>query len=703
MRKILLFFTFCTFVVSTFGQVTKVTLIPEDAPATSALRLPNGTTSHTTVRGHYIIPASEITLPVGTIINGLGFVINEGTGTPASGNIRYYLENTNNTTNTKSQTWSTAIASMTAVYNGAYTLPTGSGTTDVNLQLPFVYTGGGLYVAYDYIGSVFAPIGNGAVYASNNDLGASLYMGNSSTTTPPANVTTATAFRPQTRFLHPNNVANDILVEKVSVDYESKSNLYGTSNTVNAKVKNASNVAKTNVEVSIEVTGANPYSQTLTLPNMAAGETFDLNFAGLMTANHGEQTIKVSVPDDEINSNNQKIVIQNITCNTIGYTGDAVPYDGIGFGTGAGIIAVKYKAPSIDVLVNSVKVFIHDAAANEGKPIRGVVLNSNGAILATTQPLTLTPSQLGRYVELTFDVPVPISALSDYYVGVSQSGSTGFFPVGTALPGVTPPNRYYSFGSSGGNGTNYTDLGHLMIGARMSTKTTVTASTTTAVCQGTDIVYTATGNFDTFEFMVNSVGMQTSASKTFTYAPQNNDVISVRGTLNGCATPDASASPAIVNPAPIATVTQSGYTLTADQSGATYQWVDCDNANAPIAGETNQSFTPSVNGKYAVIITGANGCSVTSTCYDISILGVNANSVQEFGVYPNPGNGMFTLQANEKNANASFHVYSASGQLLFVKNGIEKSTKIDLTKYPSGVYFVRVNGDASKTIKLIKQ
>jgi hypothetical protein len=61
-------------------------------------------------------------------------------------------------------------------------------------------------------------------------------------------------------------------------------------------------------------------------------------------------------------------------------------------------------------------------------------------------------------------------------------------------------------------------------------------------------------------------------------------------------------------------VTQVGSLLTADQSGATYQWLDCDNNYAVINGETNQSYTPAITGNYAVEVT-LNGCVDTSTCF----------------------------------------------------------------------------------------
>jgi hypothetical protein len=66
------------------------------------------------------------------------------------------------------------------------------------------------------------------------------------------------------------------------------------------------------------------------------------------------------------------------------------------------------------------------------------------------------------------------------------------------------------------------------------------------------------------------------------------------------------------------TVFVNGNTLTANQTGATYQWIDCNNNNTHIAGATNQSFIPSVSGNYAVVIS-ANSCTETSVCVPCTI------------------------------------------------------------------------------------
>jgi len=64
-------------------------------------------------------------------------------------------------------------------------------------------------------------------------------------------------------------------------------------------------------------------------------------------------------------------------------------------------------------------------------------------------------------------------------------------------------------------------------------------------------------------------------------------------------------------------VTQTGSTLTADESGAAYVWLNCS-GNIPVSGETAQSFTSTSTGSYAVIIT-QSGCADTSLCFSTDL------------------------------------------------------------------------------------
>lgn len=60
-------------------------------------------------------------------------------------------------------------------------------------------------------------------------------------------------------------------------------------------------------------------------------------------------------------------------------------------------------------------------------------------------------------------------------------------------------------------------------------------------------------------------------------------------------------------------VTSTQTTLSSVQTNASYQWVDCDNGNTDIVGQTSMTYTPAVSGSYAVRIT-TEECQVTSNC-----------------------------------------------------------------------------------------
>ena len=75
-------------------------------------------------------------------------------------------------------------------------------------------------------------------------------------------------------------------------------------------------------------------------------------------------------------------------------------------------------------------------------------------------------------------------------------------------------------------------------------------------------------------------------------------------------------------------IASAGATLTVNETGAVYQWVDCDNGNAAISGETNQSFTATTTGNYAVVVT-VNNCSDTSSCTLVDFTSVDELSAPD--------------------------------------------------------------------------
>jgi hypothetical protein len=91
--------------------------------------------------------------------------------------------------------------------------------------------------------------------------------------------------------------------------------------------------------------------------------------------------------------------------------------------------------------------------------------------------------------------------------------------------------------------------------------------------------------------------------------------------------------------------TSNGDTIEANQSGATYKWLNCTNGNSTIAGEISQQYITSITGNYAVIVS-QNGCSDTSLCTNISIVGLNEISKNSLlKIYPNPNSGSFYIES----------------------------------------------------------
>jgi hypothetical protein len=150
-------------------------------------------------------------------------------------------------------------------------------------------------------------------------------------------------------------------------------------------------------------------------------------------------------------------------------------------------------------------------------------------------------------------------------------------------------------------------------------------------------------------------------------------------------------------------VTQSGSILTAVASGPTvsYQWVDCNNSNAPIVGETNPSFSPTTNGRYGVEVT-EGACTVSSFCINVTNLSISQLK-RDLGilVYPNPAVQWLTIDKGE-NFEIEIQLTDNLGHLVLSKTSTENLTKLDLEHLPKGAYYLTVNnGKQISTQKLL--
>ncbi len=149
------------------------------------------------------------------------------------------------------------------------------------------------------------------------------------------------------------------------------------------------------------------------------------------------------------------------------------------------------------------------------------------------------------------------------------------------------------------------------------------------------------------------------------------------------------------------TTNTSAETIIANATGATYQWIDCDNANAAIAGETNASFTATSNGNYAVIVTQGL-CSDTSSCVAVTTVGIKNNYIDNgIVVMPNPNNGIFIIKTSKQGL---YTIVNELGQAIqTIKTNAANNYSVSITDLQAGVYFVvGINNGARQKIVVTK-
>jgi hypothetical protein len=174
---------------------------------------------------------------------------------------------------------------------------------------------------------------------------------------------------------------------------------------------------------------------------------------------------------------------------------------------------------------------------------------------------------------------------------------------------------------------------------------------------------------------------------------------SVLTTVNGC---DSTIVTNLMVQTLDVTVTQTGSTLIANQTNATYQWIDCNAYNQPIIGAIGTSYTATTAGNYAVIVTSGS-CSDTSDCYIVDVADLEFFNAEQLNVFPNPTNGELTLNWTGK---VQFlEIRDALGRLVYQspENLFDQHT-LNISHVERGVYFIHVyHNTGVQIVEIVKQ
>ncbi|MDO9185301.1 MAG: T9SS type A sorting domain-containing protein [Bacteroidia bacterium] len=284
-------------------------------------------------------------------------------------------------------------------------------------------------------------------------------------------------------------------------------------------------------------------------------------------------------------------------------------------------------------------------------------------------------------------------------ITLSGDGATSYTWSGGVTNGLSfVPSTSGTYTVTGTDDNNCSNTATKTINVNPLPAVTATASATN-VCEGTIVTLTGGGaaSYIWSDGIANGMPFITSTTTTYT----------VRGTDgNNC----SNTATKTINVTPLLDLTTSlsGLTISANQNGAIYQWLNCNNGNSVIAGATSQSYTASINGNYAVIVK-MNGCTDTSTCVNLNITGMEKtleNNIQ-LKVFPNPGNGSITITLSGVEGQSIdemiYTIKNESGQTIQTfKLNTSNNYTINIENLSNGIYFiVGLNGNQMINQKVV--
>lgn len=130
--------------------------------------------------------------------------------------------------------------------------------------------------------------------------------------------------------------------------------------------------------------------------------------------------------------------------------------------------------------------------------------------------------------------------------------------------------------------------------------------------------------------------------------------------------------------------------LSVAQTGAQYQWVDCNNGKRPISGATSRNYIAPADGSYACIVK-VGQCSDTSLCTAVTKVGTFEIAGNLLTIYPNPANDFATVSFDSEVMDATISVYDLSGKQLVRMNRLYGNNfRIETANLPKGIYLVKI-------------
>ena len=155
-----------------------------------------------------------------------------------------------------------------------------------------------------------------------------------------------------------------------------------------------------------------------------------------------------------------------------------------------------------------------------------------------------------------------------------------------------------------------------------------------------------------------------------------------------------------VNPSPETPIITNEGDYIHSSASTGNQWYNSDGI---IEGATSQDYYPTETNNYYVIVTNEFGCeSNASNVINFVYTGLDKNFVNGFKIYPNPSNGLFTIDFNNYTGNIEVKILNTLNETVFSSEADNaQPLSIDLTGKGSGIYFVFIKTSESESVSKI--
>ena len=215
-------------------------------------------------------------------------------------------------------------------------------------------------------------------------------------------------------------------------------------------------------------------------------------------------------------------------------------------------------------------------------------------------------------------------------------------------------------------------------------------------CQNSDVVVVTVNNPTSATLNVTSCDAYTLNGQTYTASGTYSQLLT---NSNGCDSTLTLNLSLNFSPSQPNIYVQNQVNLSTDLTpGLTYQWIQCSDLSA-LAGQTAITYNPTTNVVYAVVVSNSCG-SDTSLCTSITTIGLSELLSAQILLYPNPNNGVFTLEMPANLIGQAIQIFDMSGRLIQEITAQEMKQLIELKDIATGSYWLRIGVEAP--LKLVK-